>query len=769
MFLRNKVFYLIMAAVLILIIIFAASGCTEQGSMVGKTHEAEEKGQKNGIPEQSAAAQQQESETQEQSAATLKQGPGTQGQGTEKVAAFLAQAEGSSRVNIPFEATRYTASVPAYSIETDLSNIANLDQFGSFTEKQKEMLAKNGFVVTPRNEEQLFYIYENNEYLKIPSFITVDSVLQVYHVFYDFSLRRLESDTLAAQLTDFTDNMFRKSLKIYESLKNENLKELQLKNSAYFGVAKLVLGKNLPTDTPKEIKQLALKEYKLVEGQKGYEKSAVFPFELDYSQYTPRGHYTRNDELERYFKAMMWYGQVPFPAYLGSGERNEEQTLQALLMTYTLLSEDTKDFTLWQSIYEPTSFYVGKSDDLNVLDYSKLLVEVYGESPDANHLDDREKLDRLYEAIDKLPEPAIVPKYTTVSTPSGKQFRLMGQRYVADSEILQELVEPYKRPVPMGLDVMAVLGSKRAESLLFKIYGEDKKWEGYTAAFNRMKKKFDGLEESKWQSNMYFGWLWSLKGLLKEYGEGYPYFMQTEAWQDKSLSTALGSWSELKHDTVLYGKGIAAECGGGEEPPQVKGYVEPNIEVYEKLLWLTRYSRENLKKRGILGGEMESKMENFEHLLTFLINCSIKELRNEELSKDEYYQLLVYGGWLESLTCSLLEGVNHWFANTSEADRNMAVISDIHTVVGGGVLEVGVGPAYEIFVVVPIGGKLYITRGAVFSYFEFMSDKRLTDEEWQQLHKKGKHPEQPEWIRSFMDIEPKTDMPTPAEPYISGC
>jgi hypothetical protein len=690
-------------------------------------------------------------------------------QDTKETAPVPALASVGSEVNVPFEAAQYTASVPEYIIESDLSNVTNLEQFGSFTEEQKKMLVKNGFVVTPGKEEQLFYIYENNEYLMAPSFITVDSVLQVYHVFYDYSLRRLESETLTAELKALTDSMLRKSVVLYESMENESLKELELANIAYFGVAKLALGMELPSDMPDKAKLLALQEYELMEDQSGYKQSAIFPFELDYSQYKPRGHYTRNDELKMYFKAMMWYGQVPFPVFRNDKDRNEEQTLQALLMTHTLLSEDKDDLVSWQNIYEPTSFYVGKSDDLNILDYRKLLVKVYGDSPDINHLDDKEKLDQLYEAIKELPEPAIVPKYATVSTPAGKQFRLMGQRYIADSEIMQELVEPITRPIPKGLDVMAVLGSQRAYDLLFKTYEEDKKWEGYTDAFNRIKFKFDNLDKDKWQSNMYFGWLWSLKGLLKQFGEGYPSFMRNEAWQDKSLSTALGSWSELRHDTVLYGKGCAAECGGGEEPPQVRGYVEPNIEVYEKLLWLTRYSRENLKEKDILRGELESRMSDFEGLLQFLIKCSIKELNNKELSHEEYYQLLTYGGWLEYLTSSLMEDGYKWYQITSETERNMAVIADIHTVAAGGVLEIGVGPAYEIYTVVPIGGKLYLTRGAVFSYYEFMSDKRLTDEEWQQMHKKGEQPEQQEWIKSFTVTEPKGSVPVPAEPYSSGC
>jgi len=81
----------------------------------------------------------------------------------------------------------------------------------------------------------------------------------------------------------------------------------------------------------------------------------------------------------------------------------------------------------------------------------------------------------------------------------------------------------------------------------------------------------------------------------------------------------------------------------------------------------------------------------------------------------------------------------------------MAVVADVHTSLGD-TLEVGVGPAAEIFVVVPVGGKLYLTRGAMFSYHEFIhpASDRLTDEKWQEMIKEGKNPPQPEWTNSFM-------------------
>ena len=50
------------------------------------------------------------------------------------------------------------------------------------------------------------------------------------------------------------------------------------------------------------------------------------------------------------------------------------------------------------------------------------------------------------------------------------------------------------------------------------------------------------------------------------------------------------------------------------------------------------------------------------------------------------------------------------------------------------------GDADEIYVVVEIEGYLYLTRGAVLSYREFLQsidDQRLTDEEWQEQLKKN--------------------------------
>jgi hypothetical protein len=676
--------------------------------------------------------------------------------------------------DVPYKPLEVKPNAAQYSVKSDLSNVLNYSQFGKFSSEQKQ-LQKNGFVVSPTKEEQLFYIYEKNQYLKIPSFITTDSVLHVYHIFYDYSLRSIENDKLIGFTKELTKNMLAKSIFLYNNIKNTEVKNAALKNAEYFLVAQMLIGGDVPDNVPKDVQQTANNELQLIENHSGFSKSEIFPYDLDYSQFIPRGHYTRNDDFKKYFKTMMWYGNVPFPLYLKDKQRNVEGTLQALLITYLMFLEKDgmQDLELWENIYEPTVFYAGKSDDLTIYDYKKLLLNVYGENIDIEELNNRDKINKLYKEAEKFPEPKIQAAYTSVDTPVGKQFRLIGQRYIPDSEIIQGVVEPAIRPIPKGLDVMAVLGSDRAYNIEINRFKENEKWGKYETQIKMLKKEFGKISEDDWKQNMYYGWLWTLKTLINPYEKGYPSFMTNEAWQDKSLNTSLGSWAELRHDSILYGKQVGAECGGGEEMPHVKGYVEPSYETYNRLLWLTKYSKQNLKDRKLLSSSIESKMDSFEQLLNFLIKCSLKELRNEELSVEEYDQINVYGGLLEYLTSSLVDDGVRWDEITSDTDKNMAVIADVYTVAPnkyspGGYIEEAVGPAYEIYVVVPIGGNLYLTRGAVFSYFEFFSEQRLTDEKWQKNIKENKGPSLPIWTDTFIRGG-KNAIPIPAHPYNSGC
>jgi hypothetical protein len=71
------------------------------------------------------------------------------------------------------------------------------------------------------------------------------------------------------------------------------------------------------------------------------------------------------------------------------------------------------------------------------------------------------------------------------------------------------------------------------------------------------------------------------------------------------------------------------------------------------------------------------------------------------------------------------------------------------------VLEEAVGNPMFIYVAVSIGGEVFLTRGGVFSYYEFLQpmNDRLTDEAWQSMISSGGAPELPSWTSSFVVAE----------------
>lgn len=658
-----------------------------------------------------------------------------------------------------YEPKNIQPNLSPITVDENLTDVLFADHY-KLSAAEKKLLAKNQFFVRPkktaeRETGQLFEIYEDNDYSDVPSFITTDSVMHAYHIFYDFSLRTLEQQKLFGIAKTMSNGLYEEALKTYQGIQQPEVKEAALRNVAFFGVACSLLGEPR-SDLPQEVKEMVQIELEKVENAGGMSASAITGYDLDYSQFTVRGHYTRTEELKKYFKAFMWYGQIGMPLYNRKGERDEKSAVQGLLIADLLLRND-KLLQEWQKIYEPTVFYVGKSDDLTCYDYSKLLYAVFGETPDPEKMMDKENLDGVYELAKELPMPKIDNSFSVGNLPKGQQFRFMGQRYILDSEIMQNLVEKIKRPIPSGLDIASTFGSKWAKEISLA-KPENQRSEKFPNNLQKETERVAALSEDVWMENMYTGWLWTLKGYFKEFGEGYPSFMTNRAWGVKNVASGLGSWSELRHDTILYGKSVGAEMGGAEDKI-IKGYVEPNMEVFEKLQWLTKYSVSMLSALDILPGNLESSATRLSDELDFLIGVSEKELKGEPLTEEEYLSIKYFGGVLESIMLQATQsedgsGISYWFELTSETDRNMGLIADVATILDENgaplYLEVGVGPAQEIFVVCDVEGKKTLTRGAVFGYYEFLSRDRMTDEGWQDSFKKNVAPPQPEWVKEFM-------------------
>ncbi len=308
----------------------------------------------------------------------------------------------------------------------------------------------------------------------------------------------------------------------------------------------------------------------------------------------------------------------------------------------------------------------------------------------------------------------------------------MGQRYVPDSYILHKLGTP-------ALNIMYLLGSERAREHLINLSISEN--EDYKVRYRSLEYEFGALNEDDWNKNLYWAQLYALKPLLVSYPAGYPTFMQTEAWEDKQLNTALASWAELRHDTILYAK-QAYFTGAPYVPPEekpVQGYVEPVPEFYARMLALTKMAHSGLAEMKVLDEQSDNDFSTLENTLEKLLEISIKELENKELTDEEYELIRNF----DQNIAPMLEDI--------DGDAQSSVmVADVYTN-SGSVLEEGTGKLDLIVVAYKQpDGRIVLGAGPVMSYYEFWqpSGKRLTDEEWR-IMLNNNPPERPEWVESF--------------------
>jgi len=800
--------------------------------------------------------------------------------------------------DIAIEKINIQPQIPAYQLPLSEKDIANWGKFSQkikLSNEAKTLLDKNGFVVTDTpadlidKPDEFAAYYQALADKDLPVFITTDSLLHYYHIFFDTTLMKLERDIFYDDVWQLSQELYNQALTQYQTTTGD-LQEAAKRNLAYLSVALELLkpksdqissdatlraeycpeksdeeycqmmlagvkdqygdkasykyfsaseAAKYSFEVPEVVKDQVEKELKLIADHEGWNASPIFIYQEDYSQYVPRGHYTKSERLKNYFKTLMWYGRMT-AVITGSpilSEGNSEctgpmngivseadakiQTLQASLIALNFGQSQNLQ-KLWQRMYAITSYLVGFSDDLGPYEYSQVLNQVLGKDINLNDIeskytDIKAALDKLtynpkiYSGLGKCTMMMSCPPLSDEELQSlktqaqkllaeTKGFRMMGQRFTLDSYLFSEIVSPYSgefngeksalptndlpftfswddqyypdkqnRPFtwvktnvegcpdgrevkgfPSGLDIMAIFGSERAKQILDNL--GDSQYSDYQSKFEALKQEVDKLPQDAWFSNLYMNWLYVLQGLLPKSEAGYQTFMTTEAWQDKELNTALASWAELRHDTILYVKQsyTMAEMGAGPEPPIV-GYVEPMPEFYNRLLTLTKLTDKGLKK--LLTEEqyqnlnIERSIEEFNGILTELLNISQKELENKELADEEYSFIKHFGDSSKRLIETTAGG------ETDPDIFKTTLVADVHT--EGNVkkaLEEGTGYLKTMLVAYKLpDNRILIGVGPVFSYYEFKQpmEDRLTDEKWRDMLKSNDYPPQPEWTSSF--------------------
>lgn len=632
-----------------------------------------------------------------------------------------------------FEDIDIEANVKPYDVpkESKMINGFVQDEYTQeYNAKMMKNLKDNGFFIDYEKYQQPFSIYETNQYMGSNNFVTTDSIVHLYHIIYLGMMEDMEQNALKQKLMALSKNCLDNALSDYKEAKGEE-KDVLMRNAALFLCAVDLLEADYDGEVPSEVRDLADDELDNIKAE-GNAVSNITGNEIDYSQFKVRGNYTKNENLKKYFRVNMLYSQELVKLENPDKTINLDALKQAMLISRNMLKDETS-FKLWQDIYKPISFLVENTEDTTPIDIYKSISKVTKDNS-VEAILEKNVVNAVADDIANKEDPKIKPD-------SGKVFAFLPQRAVVDNTWLQNLVDTdpkSKRPVVSGVDLMALLGNSLAERLT--LTNEDNlKWDKFKEKYEETKAMVDARTDKEEKANIYRTWLWVLKAFNNEYGEGYPDFMRSEKWQYKDLNTALASWAQLKHDTILYAKQFGAECGG-DEPTDLRHYVEPNVNLYRRVKYLVGLTMDADEKYSLLNDEQKARLKDFDDMLEFLIKVSIEELKDETTSDEDNERLKVIGGEMENIFIAFNKDDSGEEFEIPPVDRDTANVADIQRIGSnvvdkpeGSFLEVGSGRFSTIYVVYRLNGKYYLGSGSVMNYYEFYSENRLDNNEFKEM------------------------------------
>ncbi len=652
--------------------------------------------------------------------------------------------------------------------------------------EERQKFKTNGFVVSERLgarscTDMYYRIYKRD----LPVLITSDAILHAWHRSYDAILEDTEvrvlaptlakllagmSDQVAAARSEYGDGLFRDSL---------------LDVDYYLAVARSLLQGTAVSSVLQQDERVR----RTLNACQSYQADFHFDLfgknrQMDFSQFLPRGHYEKSVDLKNYFHAMMWCGRIDLRVAGNPNESSPRELASAVVMNDLL--ERSKGFELWNQFDGMLQVFVGKPDSMTFAQLNEVLRMTGLRSPkdftSANQID---VLRKQIEAGDFGAQEIRGDLFLSDRERPGKlvlprSFTLLGQKFVVDSWALSNLVyddivwnnERIQRRVPSCIDVsFSVFGNDHAVPILMdRLINNGRKFRdglNYQHNLAAVRNVVDARPTSWWQTDLYNGWLGSLRELSKPtVAEEYPDCMRTEAWAMKTLNTQHASWSQLRHDTILYAK---QSYSGAPLCYYPAGFVEPVPQFWSNMEGMLRravsafetapYPNVALKKRYV------DFLKKFADTVKSLQGISVKELAQQELAgwETQFLENVIELGHVRFGSGRKI-GFTGWypalfFAGFEDSITWDALVADIHSnppapILGdpGCVVHQGVGAVDLMLMAVNNGKDRVVYAGPVMSHYEFEMPglTRKSDSIWKDDLRQGRTPPRPVWTQSYL-------------------
>jgi hypothetical protein len=625
---------------------------------------------------------------------------------------------------------------------------------------ERTLLARNGFVVPARltfdNYATAFHeIYQS----QLPVYVSVDAIFQAIYAGNDSLIQDLEDRELAPKLAALLDQLACALPSAAVEYPADATRDLDL----YVAVARALLRGDAPISMfgDPEVETAAAAIVKQAVAAQEMTTVSLFGRErvVDFTAYTPRSHYAVGDARQRYFRASMWLSRLELnlvsrssrssqPGTVPDPSETPREDVDALALAD--LVDRAHQLAQLGELDTAWALFAGRREDVSIAQLVALR-----DAAGIAKLTDPDAAAKLRLAIgDKFQRTARLHYMPEGSKILPAIATFLGPRVVPDAAATRPLVngEVPDREVLTAADMAYVLGHDRARDYL----ADDRK------RFPTLDHQLDvarkiAASTPRGTDDLYSAWLDAIAGLAN-HPTGTPSFMQTPAYADLRLDSALAAFGQLKHNFVL----IAGESyfEGGCEIPD--GYVEPAPATYDALL---AYADRGKRAMTILDRDdalgARSYFDRLANVLAVLRRIQSDELADRELTSDERGFLSMVAEMEPGTTGGPPSYTGWWFDmfRLRELDglARPDFIASFFT--GGKISYVGAtAPRLGVFVI-DTGGAPRLAVGPVARAYEYRGDvaHRLDDDAGRALVDADRLAP---WAASYT-------APTPAEPDLA--
>lgn len=599
------------------------------------------------------------------------------------------------------------------------------------TPAEEAQLARDGFVVPERLAYGTYTTaYYDVHRAQLPVFVTTDSILHAVYIAHDALFGDIEAHAMVGRLDAALGAMHCGLAAAAKRYPPDVARDLDL----YLTVARsLLAGQPVPSELGPEGGLAAAPLLAQITDARGTEEIELFGRvrNFDASQFTPRGHYVALG-LEQYFQAAMWLSRVELnlvsrdtrssqPGEVPDPRETPREALDALALAD--LAQRTRATTDLAALDAGWTSIAGKREDVSVAQLLALRKRARITKLDGGAAAKLRAAigDGFVRTVNLHPNPA-VKRLPVIAT-------LLGPRIAPDTAALWTLTAERGQDV-RAAEIGFVLGHDRALAHLRATPGKP-------APLREARAQ---LAAAPAGPDLYSAWLAAIRTLAERPRGAVPSFVDTDAYRDLRLDTALAAYGQLRHNHVL----VEAEVydQGGCEIPD--GYVEPAPATYRALAAYAKRGRALFAqldpKRATRGVAYFTRLER---LMNVLAALSDEQLAGRPLSTEakrflamiverrianaatytSWFPVATFDGWYLDL-----------FPNIDAGLKGAAFVADYATFDRDGARGIhylgAKGPHLGVFVV-DAGGPPRLMVGPVADAFGHTGplDQRLTDDE----------------------------------------